>query len=199
MISRSDIVRALNAVWLLFLDRPGAIKLFDAGVDGFWKSFQAIILVAPFYAFAVAADVVTYLSMAAPNTHFDAGAYFVSHGLSFALDWVTLPALLALLAAPLGIQTGYSAYIVARNWSSVFTAVAYAAVSLLEMTRLFPGLLLVVPAAVAFAFTLRLAFVTARRALGVPIDVAIGFVALDLMVSLGLAMAMAYLFGVDVS
>jgi hypothetical protein len=199
MISRADITRSLNAVWLLFLDRAGAIQLFDAGVDGFWKSFQAIVLVAPIYAFSVAADVAAYLAVAEPGSTFDATAYFISHALTLALDWVTLPVLLALLAGPLGIRGGYSVYIVARNWSSVFTIVPYAVVSLLELTGLFPGLLLLFPAGVAFAIALRLSYVGARRGLGVPVDVAIGFVALDFLVSLGLAQAMAYLFGVDVS
>ena len=51
MIGATKSSASLNAVWLLFLDRRGADPLFDSSVEGFWRSFRAIVLVAPLYAF----------------------------------------------------------------------------------------------------------------------------------------------------
>src|SRR5215213_1983857 len=149
MISRDDIVRSLTGVWLLFLDRNGAIKLFDATVDGFWKSFQAIMLIAPIYAVSVLADQQAYLMSAEPGPPFDAATYFTARGLGLALDWVTIPLLLAALAPVLGIRGGYSAYIVVRNWSTVFTIIPFAAISVLDLAGLFPGETILFPVGIA--------------------------------------------------
>jgi hypothetical protein len=201
MITRNDIVRSLTGVWQLFLDKPGAIKLFDASVEGFWNSFQAIVIVAPIYALTVFIDEQVFLASAdrATIAQFDAPAYFLSRLVTLGLDWVTLPALLALLAPYLGIRGGYSAYIVIRNWSTVFTLAPYGVVSLLEWTGAVRGAAILIPGGIALAIAVRISYIAARRALAVPVDVAIGFVALDFLVSLGLSDTMTYLFGVAIS
>ena len=139
MISRAEIAQAMRGVWLLFMGRPDAVQLFDTSIDGFWASFQAILLVAPIYAFTVAADFLAYAGSPDPAAPaIDPAAIFFSRGLTVAIDWITLPILLALLASSLGIRSGYMAYVVVRNWGTVFTLVPYAAVSILELSGMFP-------------------------------------------------------------
>jgi hypothetical protein len=196
MISRSDITTAMRGVWLLFLDRGPILQSFDVTIDGFWKSFQAIVLVAPIYAFTVYVDQQARVADPA-GVAADPTAFFFSRALTVGLDWITLPILLALLAPALGVRAGYSAYIIVRNWATVFTLLPYAAVSILELLGLFTGQLILIPAGIALAISLRVSYLTARRTLGVPIDVAIGFVVLDFLVSLGLAQGIAHAFGVD--
>jgi hypothetical protein len=197
MINLADISRALNAVWLLFLDRAGAIQMFDTSIDGFWKSFQAILLVIPIYAVSVLADEQAYRAVAAPDASFDAATFYVSRAVTLAFDWVTMPVLLALLAPFLGVRGGYTAYIVVRNWSVVLTLIPFAAISMLELAGLLRGEAILFPAGIALAISLRIAYLAARRALAVPIDMAIGFVAFDFLVSLGIARAAAYTFGIE--
>jgi hypothetical protein len=196
VITGAEISRALRAVWLLFLDRSGAMSLFDTTTEGFWRSFQAILLVAPVYAFVTLADQQFYLADPDIGPTFDSATFFFARAVTLSIDWVTFPILLALLGGWLGIRSGYAAFIVARNWGNVFTIVPYAAVSLLELAGVAEGGLILVPAVVALAAALRLGYITARRALGVSIDMAIGFVVLDFLVSLGLSAGIAYLFGV---
>jgi hypothetical protein len=196
MISLIEVIRAMRGMWLLFLERSGAAQLFDTSVEGFWRSFQAIALVAPVYAFIVAADRQDYLSDPKAVASFDTAAFFLSRAITVALDWVTLPILLAVLAPALGIRAGYASYVVVRNWGTLFTLIPYAALSLLELTDLLPADFAVIAASVVLAISLRVSYVTARWTLGVPIDVAIGYVALDFLVSLGLAEGLAYAFGV---
>ena len=50
MPSRDEIVQSLTGAWMLFLDRRNAMRYFDVSVDGFWRSFAAIIFVVPAYA-----------------------------------------------------------------------------------------------------------------------------------------------------
>jgi hypothetical protein len=197
MISLNDIARALNGVWLLFLDRPGAIRLFDASTEGFWRSFQAIVLVAPVYAVVVLANNEAYAIYAAQNgqTH-DAGAFMTARAVGLVLDWVAVPVLLAVLAPFLGIGRGYAAYIVARNWSAVLTTVPTALVALLAVSGLVDGNAILVPAGLALAIALRVGYLAARRALNVPIDAAIGYVALDVLMGLLIASLVEIAFGI---
>ena len=197
MINRDEIVRSLNGVWLLFLDKPDALRLLDTTYRGFWRSFQAIILVAPAYGLTVMADRRTLLSSAIADGAFDETAYMTAKWLTLAVDWAALPLLLAGLGAWLGIRRGYAAYIVARNWSAVLLSIPFAAVAVLDLTGLVTGQLLFFPAVIALAVALRLSYVIARRALSVATNVAIGFVVLDFLVSLGIARLIGRLIGVE--
>jgi hypothetical protein len=195
MIGRDEIVRALNAAWLLFLDRPGAIRGFDSTYQGFWRSFQAIVLVAPAYAVTVLADRHAMLgdsSDSAPEA-----AFMAARWLTFAFDWITLPLVLAALAGFLGIRQTYPAYVVARNWSAVVTILPFAAIAMVDLAGLISPEVLLFPSVLALAVALRFSYLIARRALLVGIDAAIGYVVLDFLVSLGLARLIGRLLGVE--
>jgi len=196
VITLDEIARSLQGAWLLFLDRPNAIRLFDASYGGFWRSFQAIVLVAPAYEVTVLADRRALLA-AAGNDTFNELAYEAARWLAFAFDWITLPLLLAALAGFLDIRRGYPAYVVARNWSSVLAVLPFAAIALTDLTGLFSPEILFFPSLLALAIALRFSYLVARRALGVGIDVAVGFVVLDFLVSLALAMVIGRLLGVE--
>jgi hypothetical protein len=198
VITLDEIARSLNGAWLLLFDRANAMRLFDASYAGFWRSFQAIILVVPAYEVTVIADRRAYLAAADPGT-FNEAAYFAAKWLAFAFDWVTLPLLLAALAKFLHIQKGYPAYVVARNWSSVLTVLPFAAIALVDLTGLVSPEILFFPSLLALAIALRFSYLIARRAFGVGIDVAVGFVVLDFLVSLALTMVIGRVLGVNIA
>ena len=112
---------------------------------------------------------------------------------------MTLPLLLAALAKFLHIQKGYPAYVVARNWSSVLTVLPFAAIALVDLTGLVSPEILFFPSLLALAIALRFSYLIARRAFGVGIDVAVGFVVLDFLVSLALTMAIGRVLGVNIA
>lgn len=197
MITRDEIVRSLTGAWELFLDRPNAIGQFDASYTGFWRSFQAIVLVAPAYAVTVLADRNALISAVADGAAFNEAAYMAAKWLTLGFDWITLPLLLAGLATFLGIRKGYPAYVVARNWSSVLMVLPFAAIALLDLAGLLSSEALFLPSVVALAIALRFSYLIARRALDVGVDVAIGFVVLDFLVSLALARLISRLLGVE--
>ena len=47
--SRPEIANALNGTWMLVKRDRGGVSWLDGSVDGFWKSFFAAVLLAPFY------------------------------------------------------------------------------------------------------------------------------------------------------
>ncbi|MEX0852443.1 MAG: hypothetical protein WD036_04055 [Bauldia sp.] len=199
MITRDEIARSLNGAWLLFLDRPNAIRLFDASYQGFWRSFQAIILIAPVYAVTILADRRILLAGASADATFNEMAFMAAKWLALAFDWITLPLLLAALATFLGIRRNYPAYIVARNWSTVLIVLPFAAIALIDLSGLLSSEVLFFPSVLALAIALRFSYLIARRALAVGVEVAIGFVVLDFLVSLALARLISRLLGVDIA
>ncbi|MBN9020906.1 MAG: hypothetical protein J0H08_02160 [Rhizobiales bacterium] len=184
-----EIARSLTGAWELFLDRADAMRRFDVSVEGFWRSFAAVFLVAPSYVFAVLADA----RMAAgsdPLAPVESGTGMIVHnGIGLLVDWIALPLILALLARPLGISRHYSAFIVARNWSAVIAAIPFGLIGLLIVSGLvnqeFGSILMLA----ALFLVLRYNFIVARRALDAGVGFAIGIVVLDFVVSLTLALA----------
>ena len=131
VLSRDEIVRSLNGAWELFLDRPDALRYFDLSVDGFWRSFRAIVLVVPSYLLAVLADRLARLPDV-PGAGIRRRRLLRRQGASrLALDWVALPILLAAVAGPLSVEKGYSAFVIARNWGSVISVAPFGAIGLL--------------------------------------------------------------------
>ncbi len=194
MPTTEEIARSLTAAWELFLDRADAMRRFDVSVEGFWRSFAAVLLVAPFYAFAVLADART-VAGSDPLMPVESGMGMLVHNaVGLLLDWIALPLILALLARPLGISRHYSEFIVARNWCAVIGAVPFGLIGLLivigAIDSEFGGILMFA----ALIVVLRYNYIIARRALDVGTGFALGIVALDFVVSLTLALTIDGLF-----
>ena len=198
MITPSEIQRSLTGAWRIFLGHPDAMRFFDTSTDGFWRSFQAIVLVAPIYAVTALADWRAMASNFLPDEGgVGAEAFVAVKMVTLALDWVALPVLLAALAGFLGIRRAYTAFIVARNWSTVLVILPFAAIALLDIAGLMNESLILFPSLAALGFALRFGYMVARTALGVGIEVAIGVVALDFLVSLAIVRIVGRLTGVE--
>ena len=195
MIGAAEIQRSLTATWRIFLGRPDAMRLLDTSDDGFWRSFQAILIVAPFYAITSMADWNATAAAAGAGAEPSGSAFVASRLAILVLDWVTLPIVLAALAGFIGIKQSYGAFIVARNWANALAVIPFGAVALLELLGLFPGDTIILPSLVALGFALRLSYMVARTALSFPMDMAIGLVAFDFLLSLGLVWGVTRLFG----
>jgi hypothetical protein len=193
MLGRDEIVRSLSAAWDLFLDRPGAMRGFDVSVDGFWRSFAAVVLVAPSYAFAVLAE--RQMVALDPTAPVQGGfSFLVQNVLGLGIDWVTLPVLLALLARPLGIARHYPEFVVARNWGAVIAALPFGAIGLLIVLGILGGELANLLMLAALFVVLRYTYLIARRALDAGLGLAIGIVVLDFVLSLAIALALDGIF-----
>ena len=199
MIGPAEIQRSLTGAWRMFLGRPDAMRAFDTSNDGFWRSFQAIVLIAPLYALTAIADWRATLAAVPPDSELPFGpdAFWFSKALLLGLDWVTLPILLAWLGGFLGIKQRYAAYIVARNWSTVVAVAPFGAVALLDLLGLLPGDAVLIPSLVALVFALRLSYMVARTALAAPVEIAVGYVVFDFLVSLALVRIVGRLLGVE--
>ena len=66
MLDRDEIARSLTGAWHLFLDRPDAMRYFDLSIEGFWRSFRAIVLLLPAYILSTLAERVITLARSDP-------------------------------------------------------------------------------------------------------------------------------------
>ncbi len=197
MIGPAEIQRSLAGAWKLFLGRPEGMRDFDTSMSGFWRSFQAILLVAPVYAVASQADWAA-LTAAFPDDTFDPGAFWFLKASTLALDWVALPAILALLAGFLRIRDRYVAFVVARNWATVIAVLPFGLTSALSLVGLLPGDAIIIPSLISLIFALRMIYVVARFSLAAPVDMAIGYVVLDFVISLAIVRVLGRIAGIDV-
>jgi hypothetical protein len=169
---------------------------FDISADGFWRSFGAILLVAPAYGLTALAERQAMLSDAIAADDLSDAAFVIGKGLALCLDWVTLPILLALVARPLGFGRLYSGYIVARNWASVLAVAPFGLVALAYLIGFFsPGFADFLMVALLIV-VLRYNYIIARRALDASPGFAGGLVVADFLLSLIIAGTINALFGI---
>jgi hypothetical protein len=186
MPGRDEIAQSLIGAWRLFLDKPDAMRFFNVSVDGFWRSFYAIVLILPTYVFIALAERRQILTDSLANDDFSGGAFIVNKGVSLALDWVTLPILLALLAGLLGVGRTYAGFIVARNWGAVLAITPFGVVALLFLLGILGSDSANVISLVILVVVVRFNYLIARRALGVDVFFAVGIVVADFVISLAI-------------
>ena len=185
MISMNEIRAALDGSWLLLRNRPEGQSYFDQSLQGFWRSFQVILLLIPLFLLSGLFEKQLYFAenMFHPEGFPDSAiwtAQFFGHG----INWIALPVILALIAAPIGISQRYVPFIVVRNWTSLLTAVPYMIIYILFLIGIIsPGI------AVLLSLTSLLAilwyhFLIARIVLQASVSLAIGVVVLDVLLSL---------------
>ncbi len=176
---RENLAGALEVM----LGRPEGLARLDTSIDGFWRSFGAIVLVAPFAFVAILSQQpLTGEPGAAPIPL--TGARLSLDGIALLVDWFAFPLVFAVLARPFGLGSHYVPFIVTRNWGSVIIGAMVAVVHALHLVGILPTAVLPYALLVAIAVSLRFSYVIARTTLVVSMAVALPIVILDLMLSL---------------
>jgi len=185
---------ALMGALELFLGRRDGLRRFDFSIDGFWRSFGAILYMLPFFAISVAVEHRLRppdVTIAGPTD----AMFVVSRGLDLILDWTAMPILLAVFARQLGIARTYASYIVVRNWASVIMAAPQAAVALLAGLGLVPIEFAAVVSLAIIGVMLRYHYQIVGATLGKSVGFRVGLVAADFALSLVLSGLFSRLFG----
>ena len=109
----AEIRHYFEGAWRLAYGDTGGMAHFDFSADGFWRSFWAIVVVAPGYAVLVAdqysrrGDVVAFWPTVTAET------------LSYLLGWAVFPLLAIWLTRMFDVAERYVPLIVALNWSTM--------------------------------------------------------------------------------
>jgi hypothetical protein len=185
---------ALTGALELFLGRREGIQRFDFSLNGFWRSFGAILYVLPFFAISIAVE----HRLRPPDvmvTGPSDGLFVLSRLIDLGLDWVMMPLILAAFARNLGITRTYASYIVVRNWASVVMSAPQALIALLAGLGLIPIEFAAVLSLAVVGVMLRYHYQIVGATLGGPTPFKIGLVGADLMLSLVLSGIFTRLFG----
>ncbi len=173
----------LAGAFEIMLGRPEGLNRLDTSVDGFWRSFGAVILVAPFALLSLLSQQMLTTQAGATASQLS-GADLTLDGIALLVDWFTFPIAFAILARPFGLASHYVPFIVARNWASVVISAMVSIVHILHIVGVLPSAVMPYALLVAIAISLRFSYVIVRTTLFVSMALALPIVLLDLLLSL---------------
>lgn len=178
MLTLGESVAALyGAVRLARLDARG-LQYFDRTVRGFWRSFYAALIVAPFYATVLAMRYLADLDGAS------ALRFTLVETVAYVVGWVAFPVLMATVCRALDREGRFVGYIVVYNWAAVLQNAAYLPLAMLAIDGVAPSSVANPLALGMLALILAYGWFIARVALEVTALAAAGIVALDLALSI---------------
>lgn len=165
--------RSLYGTWRLFLGDANGLLFLDRSLAAFWRSYWATVVC------LVPAFLTTALFAPSEETVVEVG---VRGALVFVLGIAVWPFITYAVAQLGGVQDRALAYLIAYNWAPVLIYTAALPLALLATSGnagplgplLIQGLYL---ASMVFAWQV------ARLALGVPRDIAVALVAVDVLVT----------------
>lgn len=112
MPNRQEIVSSLYGAYRLAWFDENGISYFNISVEGFWRSFFAAVILAPFYMMSIGQDFMTV------DGGFSLWAALV-HLITYVVSWVLFPLVAFFATDLLGLGHRFTALVVAVNWSSV--------------------------------------------------------------------------------
>lgn len=174
----NDMSTALTgAVQLARFDATG-MRYFDTSIAGFWRSFWAAGLVAPFFLLLLILR------------HMDAGSFgafshhIIVESLAYAIAWLVFPVVMLSLSKSLDCRENFVPFIVAYNWCGALQNAVYLPIAILAHAGALSTGVGNFLALVAIVWVVTFTFFVARTALAVPATTAFGIVALDLIIGI---------------
>lgn len=172
------LVYSLYGAYRLARADTGGMAYFDRTVDGFWKSFFAAVIIAPGYAIVIWGDM--------PVTAQDASLLRIVavHLCAYVLSWVAYPVIAHAVCTSIDRQEEFIPFIVATNWAKVIQMVIYLPVIVIVTLKFLPTGGAAFLQAVAYLAVLVYQWFVTRTALAIGGAAAVGFVVLDLIISI---------------
>lgn len=183
MPSIAEIKRALAASVMLARGDAGGHRLFDHSIEGFWRSFSAILLIAPAYLLTIRSERILTASVGGEVPEPDAGFYLLRFVILI-VEWFAYPVAMIGLAKLLSLGHRYVPYIIAYNWTSVVIAAVFLVPGLLLTSGLIPPGLAQLFFLAASIWTFYFRYSVARSALETGAATAIGLVIFDFLLGL---------------
>jgi hypothetical protein len=112
-----EIIRALQGAWLLARFKPEGMAWFNITADGFWRSFFAAALLAPF---AVITSAIFYSEATVGLVR-----YVGVDVIHYVLAWSVFPVAMIFVARALKLTEQYVGFIIAYNWFTVIVQAVF--------------------------------------------------------------------------
>lgn len=177
MITAREASAALFGAFRLARFDGAGLRFFDDSLGGFWRSFYAAVLAAPFYA------VLVYADFSGDPAETDLFRYWLVQAVGYGVGWVIFPLVMVGISRLLDREARYLRYMVAYNWSAVVQAALFTPFGVISGFSGPEVGLATFPAIVAVGYVLVYAWFVAREALGITAFQAVAIVALDQVLS----------------
>ena len=187
MLSAEEVARSLGAAWSLLERDAAGLRRFDATPAGLRRSFATLLLAAPLFVVALAAERVRLGLLQPHRSLFDDPGLTARVAAMLLAFWLVPPLLASVAAGRRSDRRRLGTFTVASNWSSVLVLLFMALPAFLLARGLAtPGLALVVLLAFA-AVAAHLRWFVARAALQTAAGLAALLAAGDLLAQGALA------------
>jgi hypothetical protein len=178
MLSLSEIGPALYGAWRLARFDAGGMRHFDRTLTGFWRSFWAALLAAPFVALLIA------LHLAGMQVGGSWPRVVLGEAIAYAIGVVAFPLAAFYIARLINREREYLGFIVAYNWSGLLQLAVMLPALLLAVSGILPG---GAPTALVYAVQIAVLvyeWFVVRTALRLPGFGAAGIVMVDVVLTL---------------
>jgi len=172
----------LVGAWHVMLGQPEGLNRIDTSLEGFWRSFAAVVLLVPFAVLALFSEVPLAVAAGEPLVSLTGGT-FVLLAMTLLADWFAFPLVFAVIAPPFGLSSSYVPFIVTRNWASVILGAGMGLVHALHLVGAIPTGLAPYVLLAVIAVALRFSYVVVRLTLAVSMGMALPIVILDFLIS----------------
>ena len=175
MPTAGETLRALYGAYRLARLDAGGMAYFDSSIGGFWRSFFAAVIVAPFYA------ILLQMRYGTGAVEASAGRFAVVEIIAYVTAWVAFPLAMVSVARLLKCEERYLGYIVAYNWAAVLQNALYMPIAMIGVAGGVGAGSANAAGLVALFLILGYSWFVVRTALAVAAGTAAALVALDLV------------------
>ena len=178
MVTAREVSTALYGAYRLArLDR-GGMAYFDTSLAGFWKSFHAAVIIAPFY------GALLLLRLGSGEVTTNPLQYLIVESIHYVILWVAFPLVMVAMCDLLDRRKNYIPFVVAYNWASIPQNALFLPISFLMhagvMSQHTGDFLQYVVLILVMGYT----WFIARTALDIPGFTAVSLVVLELLLAI---------------
>lgn len=173
-----EMSRALYGAYRLARVDPTGMDYFRNTPGAFWRSFQAALIIAPFYVGLL------MMRLGAGEVETPLFRFIAIETIAYVIAWLAFPVMMDVLTTALDRRDKYIRYIVAYNWAAVLQNMLYLPLAMLSVNGALPpgsaGMIGFFVLLLIMSYT----FYITKTALDIPGSRAIGIVAIDFTISL---------------
>ncbi len=185
MLTLSEIRSALTGSFLLAKRDVRGLQSFDISIDGFWRSFLVVVLIAPFYVLYAMQEIEIAHEIHLQDRIPAANPGFVAARIALlGLEWILFPIAMIFITRLLGLWPKYVPFITIYNWSSLFISLALAPAAVLYFSGIISAQMTATINLFTILFILYFRWYIARTVLETVATTATLIVAFDLVLSL---------------
>ncbi len=178
MSPAEEIQVSLYASWRLARGDARGLALFNATIEGFWRSFLAMALVAPLFA------ILLLLRYGHESVSVGPARFFAVQAIGYIVAWFVFPLIMFYVVQAIDRERRFFTYIVAYNWSSVLQNLIYLPLAMAAELGLLPAELSSFLSFIVLTLVFVYIWFVTRTALAVTGLLAAGIVAGDFLLSI---------------